>query len=206
MGAQSCIRLPRATLTPFVAGLEDRIFRLIPGNIGALKYLRAYLAAMTDPAEIDMSAAVSRTVSNHITDLIALTLGATSEATHAALGGGLRAARLTAAKTYVEKHIGAQPLSIEDVADHMGVSARYVRKLFEADGGSFSKYVLQQRLARVRSMLINPRFNHLPISSLAYDVGFGDLSYFNKVFRAVFGGTPSDIRHAANRSAELADS
>jgi AraC-like DNA-binding protein len=199
VGSLSCIRLPRTALTPFVVGLEDRIFRLIPGNIGALRYLRAYLSAVTDPAEVDMSAAVSRTVSSHITDLISLTLGATSDAANAARGGGLRAARLATAKAYVESRIGPQTLSIEDVANHMGVSARYVRKLFEAEGGSFSKYVLQQRLSRVRAMLTNVRFDHLPISSLAYDVGFGDLSYFNKVFRSVFGGTPSDIRHAANR-------
>jgi AraC-like DNA-binding protein len=185
-----------------VAGLEDRLFRLIPSNIGAMKFLRAYLATVTDPAEIDMTAAVSRTVTSHVTDLIALTLGATGDAANGALGGGLRAARLAAAKAYVESHIGPQVLSIEDVADHMGVSARYVRKLFEAEGDSFSKYVLQQRLARVRSMLGNTRYNHVPISSLAFDVGFGDLSYFNKVFRSVFGGTPSDIRHAANRVAE----
>jgi AraC-like DNA-binding protein len=201
-GAVSCIRLPRASLTPFVAGLEDRIFRLIPSNIGAMKFLRTYLEALTDPADVgaEVAPAASRTISNHVTDLIALTLGATGDAAATALGGGLRAARLTAAKTYVEEHIGAAPVSVEDVAEHMGVSARYVRKLFEADGGSFSKYVLHQRLARVRAMLSNARFDHVPISSLAYDVGFGDLSYFNKVFRATFGGTPSDIRHAYGRS------
>lgn len=200
VGTVSCIRLPRTSLTPFVAGLEDRIFRLIPGNIGALKFLRTYLDAQTDPTQPELSAAVSRTVSNHVTDLIALTLGATGDAASPALAGGLRAARLTTAKAFIEERIGPAPLSIEDVAVHMGVSTRYVRKLFEAEGGSFSRYVLHQRLARVRSMLSNARFDHVPISSLAYDVGFGDLSYFNKVFRGVFGGTPSDIRHGGPRS------
>ena len=203
-GAVSCIRLPRASLTPFVAGLEDRIFRLIPSNIGAMKFLRTYLDALTDPADVgaEVAPAVGRTVSSHVTDLIALTLGATGEVANAALGGGLRAARLTAAKAFVENHIGPSSISVEDVAEHMGVSGRYVRKLFEAEGGSFSKYVLEQRLTRVRAMLSNPRFDHVPISSLAYDVGFGDLSYFNKVFRAAFGGTPSDVRHARGQSGD----
>jgi AraC-like DNA-binding protein len=202
VGSLSCIRLPRGALTPFVAGLEDRIFRLIPSNIGALKFLRTYVDALNDPTEMDVPQAVSRTITNHVTDLIALTLGATGDAGAAALGGGLRAARLTTAKAFVEEHIGPNPMSIEDVAAHMGVSARYVRKLFETEGGSFSKYLLQQRLARVHAMLTNARFDHLPISSLAYDVGFGDLSYFNKVFRSVFGGTPSDIRHSAAQRGE----
>jgi len=202
IGTLSCIRLPRSALTPFVAGLEDRIFRLIPRDARALTLLRTYLAALTDPADIDMPQAVSRTVSSHVTDLIALTLGATGDGASAAQGG-MRAARLAAAKAYIEARIGPQGLSIDDVARHMGVSSRYVRKLFEADGETFSKYVLEQRLIRVRNMLTNARFDHQPISNLAYDVGFGDLSYFNKVFRAFFGGTPSDMRHAAVRRSRL---
>jgi len=198
-GMLSCIRLPRSALTPFVAGLEDSIFRLIPRDVAALNLLRTYLAALTDPVQIDVPPAVSRTVSSHVTDLIALTLGAAGDAASAALGGGMRAARLAAAKAYIEDKIGPSALSIDDVAEHMGVSSRYVRKLFEADGDTFSKYVLEQRLIRVRKMLGNARFDHRPISSIAYDVGFGDLSYFNKVFRAFFGATPSDIRHAAAR-------
>jgi AraC-like DNA-binding protein len=37
------------------------------------------------------------------------------------------------------------------------------------------------------------------ISSIAYDVGFGDLSYFNRVFRRQYNATPSDIRNDASR-------
>jgi len=33
------------------------------------------------------------------------------------------------------------------------------------------------------------------ISSIAYDVGFGDLSYFNRAFRRRYDATPSDIRN-----------
>ena len=188
-----------------MAGLEDRIFRLIPREVGALKLLRTYLAALTDPEGIDVPPAVSRTVSNHVTDLIALTLGATGDAgATPRLGGGMRAARLAAAKAYIEDKIGPSNLSIDDVADHMGVSARYVRKLFEADGETFSKYVLEQRLIRVRNMLTNARFDHRPISSIAYDVGFGDLSYFNKVFRAASSAAlPSDREPAAARVSQL---
>ena len=30
--------------------------------------------------------------------------------------------------------------------------------------------------------------------SIAYDVGFGDLSYFNRCFRRAYGATPSGVR------------
>ena len=37
------------------------------------------------------------------------------------------------------------------------------------------------------------------VSSIAYDLGFGDVSYFNRVFRRLYGATPSDVREAARR-------
>jgi AraC-like DNA-binding protein len=32
------------------------------------------------------------------------------------------------------------------------------------------------------------------ISEIAFDVGFGDLSYFNRTFRRRFGAAPRDVR------------
>lgn len=36
-----------------------------------------------------------------------------------------------------------------------------------------------------------------PISVTAYEVGFGDISYFNRAFRKRYGVAPSDIRKEA---------
>ena len=38
-----------------------------------------------------------------------------------------------------------------------------------------------------------------PVSSIAYEAGFGDLSYFNRFFRRFFGTTPRDIRASQAR-------
>jgi AraC-like DNA-binding protein len=35
------------------------------------------------------------------------------------------------------------------------------------------------------------------MASIAYDVGFNDLSHFNRVFRRHYHATPSEIRAAA---------
>ncbi|MFX5656368.1 helix-turn-helix transcriptional regulator, partial [Acinetobacter baumannii] len=89
-------------------------------------------------------------------------------------------------------------LSVETIAARHGISERYVRKLFEADGTSFSHFLQAQRLTRARRLLTDPRVAGRPIGMIAYDVGFGDLSYFNRCFRRRFGATPSDIRRAAD--------
>ena len=48
----------------------------------------------------------------------------------------------------------------------------------------------QTRPSHVRE----PEFAGRPVTSIAYDVGFGDLSYFNRCFRRAYGATPSGVR------------
>jgi AraC-like DNA-binding protein len=66
--------------------------------------------------------------------------------------------------------------------------------LFESDGTTFSRFLLDQRLARAHRMLNNPLPAERTISAIAYEAGFGDLSHFNRAFRRRYGATPSDIR------------
>jgi AraC-like DNA-binding protein len=50
---------------------------------------------------------------------------------------------------------------------------------------------------RAHRLLSNPRFSELRIATIAFAVGFGDLSYFNRTFRRRFGATPSQLRSSA---------
>jgi AraC-like DNA-binding protein len=50
-------------------------------------------------------------------------------------------------------------------------------------------------------LLKDPRFFSHAISTIAFECGFGDLSYFNRSFRRMYGATPSDIRDAGLREA-----
>jgi len=54
--------------------------------------------------------------------------------------------------------------------------------------------VLNRRLRRAHDMLGDPRFAAMPIGTIAYAVGFGDVSYFNRCFRRSFGCAPGDLR------------
>jgi AraC-like DNA-binding protein len=54
--------------------------------------------------------------------------------------------------------------------------------------------VLEHRLLRAYRSLNDPNLTDRSISALAFEAGFGDLSYFNRTFRRRFGMTPSDVR------------
>ena len=93
-------------------------------------------------------------------------------------------------------------LCVADAAVRRGVTPRYVQMLFESEGTTFTQYVLEQRLARALRMLAAPGHQSRTISAIAFEVGFGNLSYFNRTFRRHFGMTPSDARSAIGRPRE----
>jgi AraC-like DNA-binding protein len=51
-------------------------------------------------------------------------------------------------------------------------------------------------------MLTDLNYADRSISAVAFEAGFGDLSYFNRTFRRRFGATPSDVRQGMWRGKE----
>ena len=62
------------------------------------------------------------------------------------------------------------------------------------DGTTFSEFLTRLRLSRAHRLLCEPASSHAAIATIAYDIGFGDLSYFNRRFRRQYGQTPREVR------------
>ena len=105
-----------------------------------------------------------------------------------------RAGRLAAIKADIETRLEQRDLSLDMIAGLYGVTPRAIQKTFEAEGRTFSEYVLERRLERASLRLMSAEDSRLSISSVAFEVGFGDLSYFNRSFRKRFGRSPSQVR------------
>ena len=187
------IRLPRALLAPLLPAIDDAVLRPIPSGTGMLNLLRAYADALFDDPMLGVPE-MRQLLVTQLCDLVAVTLGATRDALAVAEGRGIRAARLRAIKSDIETHLTQADLSPAGVAKRQRISESYIRKLFEGEGTSFSEFVLTRRLIRVRRLLTDTRRVSQSIASLAFEVGFGDLSYFNRAFKRRYGATPSEIR------------
>ena len=192
------VTLSRHRLAPLVPGLEDAFMRPVPRHTEALQLLTRYLCLFDDQQSLATPELRSLVV-NHVYDLVALALGATRDAAAIANGRGVRAARLHAIKTEILNSLNRHELSLAGLAARHGVTPRHVQMLFESDGTTFSRFLLDQRLARAHRMLSNPLLAERTISTIAYEAGFGDLSHFNRAFRRRYGETPSDVR-ARSRS------
>jgi AraC-like DNA-binding protein len=195
-GGSVSMRIPHSVLSPLVADIDDVVMQPIPRATGALGLLTSYTAPLLEDDALT-APGLRRLAVTHVHDLVALTLGATREAADDARKRGVRAAHLSRAKAYIVENSSNPSLSIGTVAGLLGVTPRHLQKLFEGDGGTFSVFLLGQRLARAHRALTNPKFDSSQVSAIAYDVGFGDLSYFNRCFRQRYGATPRDIREAS---------
>jgi AraC-like DNA-binding protein len=186
------VQLPRKALALLVPGFDDAIMRPIPRDSRPLQLLAGY-ARMVGADQSMTSPDFSRLVATHLHDLVAASLGAARDAALVD-EGGIRTARLHAIKADITERLADHDLSVASVAARQYVTPRYVQALFEREGTTLSAFVLAQRLARVRSLLADPRNANRPINAIAGEAGFCDRSHFNRGFRQRYGVAPSDIR------------
>jgi AraC-like DNA-binding protein len=195
-GSLLVLRVPRSRLAALVRQPEDQILRRIPHVTPALRLLSGYVGIAWNESALGDDA-LRHALVVHMHDLIALAVGATRDAAETAAGRGLRAALLHAIKRGIDEALDQPKLSVGMLAERHACTPRLVQRLFEAEGTTFTEYVLNRRLARARRLLADPRRAGDKISAIALDSGFGDLSYFNRAFRRLYGETPSGVRATA---------
>ncbi|HVZ15249.1 MAG TPA: helix-turn-helix transcriptional regulator [Bauldia sp.] len=186
-------RLDRAIMQEHVARMDDRTGQPIARGNRALELLVGYAGVLDDSRAL-ATPELRRAVALHLHELAALAVVPENERTGIQRGGGIRAARLHAIKADTLTNLASHDLTPGAVALRHGITPRYLNLLFEPEGISFSEFVLAQRLAEARRLLLDPRNAARRISAIAYDVGFGDLSHFNRSFRRRFGMTPGEAR------------
>jgi AraC-like DNA-binding protein len=190
------IRVPRSAIAPLVPKLENITMQRIARDTSGLKLVRKYLEIVADDEALAAPAS-QRLIISHFYDLVALALGASSDAKALAADRTVSAVRLAAIKADIVANLDDGNLNATMVSTRSGVTVRYLHKLFESEGVTYSEFVLGQRLARAYHNLRNPLHSRRAISTIAFDLGFNDLSYFNRAFRRRYNATPSEIRDGA---------
>ncbi len=187
-----------AALRSLVAQPEDLSGRPVPAG-PALKLLDRYLRSLAYLKE-SPSSELASTIGIHLLDLVAATLGPTAEAANIVTDRGVKEARLQAILAEIAQRFSDPNFDLDNVAGALGMSRRYVQKLLEGTGKSFTEHLAGCRLERAFAMLTDPHHLHLAIIDIAFAVGFGDVSHFNRMFRRNFGETPSGVRAASTHA------
>jgi len=96
---------------------------------------------------------------------------------------------------YLDSRFQDPELTIAGIADDLGVNLRQLQRTLKISGETASSHILNRRLTYARNQLgaMSRGLRHDLISTIAYEAGFNDLSYFNQVFRNKYGVTPSEF-------------
>jgi AraC-like DNA-binding protein len=189
--------IPYAELEARGAHLDGAVARRLPARTEGLQLLRGLIRAFEarKPALSEEATALLR---RHIADLAALAF-----TSHARLGESAASAVVNARLAAALDEIGARyhepDFSVVEVAHRQGISARYLQRLLETSGSTFTARVNELRLQRAFELLTEAGDGPRRISDIALLAGFSDISQFNRLFRARFGDTPSAVRTQRRR-------
>lgn len=191
------VALDESRLAALAPQVRTKAFHHIAAGSAGASLLTGYADLLR--AAAPHGAIESRLASTHIYDLAALVVqGATAEAaeqTRPSLG----TARLELVKADILGQLTDPELNVDGIARRHGVTPRYIQRLFEQDGQTFSEFLRDARLDLAITGLKAVGKATPTISAIAFEAGFGDLSYFNRAFRRRFGATPKEIKAAALR-------
>jgi len=99
--------------------------------------------------------------------------------------------RALAAAQCIERRAG-EPLTLDEVAQSVGLSAFHLMRVFRAATGiTPHQYLMRARLLRAVALL---RDTATPITEVAYEAGWSDLSNFTRTFRRDVGCSPGQFR------------
>jgi AraC family transcriptional regulator len=102
--------------------------------------------------------------------------------------------RAVEAALWLEAH-AAEPVGPEDAAREAGLSPFHFLRVFAAvTGATPHQYLLRLRLRRAAALLAGER---TPVTEVALDAGFSDLSNFVRTFRRAAGLSPREFRRSA---------
>lgn len=102
-------------------------------------------------------------------------------------------------KRYIREHI-REDIYIADIAGQVFLNEQYLMRTFKkATGLSILEFITSERLRQAQTLLAD---TDLPINRVADAVGYGNYSYFTRLFKRSMGVTPQAFRQGHVESAK----
>ena len=120
-------------------------------------------------------------------------------------GSDTNSRHISACKEYIYSHL-KERITIEDLADELGVSASYLSRLFKKEtGDSVSAYIRRQKIDMAKNLL---QYIEYSMIEIANRLSFSSQSHFIQQFREYTGMTPKkyrDLNHAIQWDIDTGD-
>lgn len=187
------VSIPRAAFNSRLGQAKLADARLIKGQAGAGKVLSSLLGGLSETLDTIGHSALRPLDLLLLETIVAATEDSESVGSITDIAGA-RSLIMRRVCRSIELELANRNLNLRDVARREGISPRYLQKLFEKAGESFSHYLLNRRLDRCADHLVDARCDALSISEICFTWGFSDAAHFSRAFRERFGKSPTDFR------------
>lgn len=192
---QVTVRIPRELLTNRLPGrcLETLTARAVSARSGAAGLVAGLLCEI---ATLDTAGSprAEASLSSSTLDMIVTAL--VEEQAH---GMNPRHAQdFARAVQLIERRLHDTEFSLSDAAAELGLSSRYMQKLFHLQGTTGRAWVARARVERARQHLLT---TDMTVEAIGRRVGLLDVAHFSKLFHRHVGVSPGLYRRHARRSA-----
>jgi AraC-like DNA-binding protein len=195
---QISLTLPHESLAGLLAAPHEATAVRVPGDQGVGAVASSAIQALARSG-VPHDRHAARALADHLAGLIALSLGGV-QAPPVPAG---RSLLMQAALDEVERSLGDPVLGPSSAAERVGISTRYLHRLFAERGTSFGRWVLTRRLERCQRDLEDPQRIHWTVAEIAFTHGFRDPSYFARAFKARHGQAPAEYRRSVVRASHF---
>lgn len=91
----------------------------------------------------------------------------------------------------IDRNLLEPTLCVSGIAGQLGITTRYLQRLFARHGTTPRAHVAQSRISYAARLLSDGSSS---VTGAAMEAGFNDLTHFGRLFRKTFGETPREYR------------
>lgn len=188
------ISIPYDVLTLYIPDPEAIFGRRVAGSFGFGQLVSSMLHALWTQVERGLPNQFGPGVAKNLLELVATAYAIDHKS--AVAESSMQCARRAQVKRFVERRLRDAELSANAVAEGLGLSPRYIRRLFSGEGESVSDYILRRRLEECARQLTSALWQGRSITDTAFEWGFSSMAHFTRAFKGRFAVTPSDYRRS----------
>lgn len=174
--------------------IDDLVSQTCDGHAPLVQVFVDFVhSVMRQSDRLDNDSAAAMTP--HLLDLMALALTAPVDAMKSS-ESSVRLAHLRRITRMIEDRMDDESLGPGLLARDLGLSERYIQKMFADRGETLSGTIRARRIATAQRRLLDPTRRSSSIASIAFSVGFSDPAHFSRIFKSIVGMSPSEYREA----------